>query len=268
MIALVQHRHLPLLHPTTNLTKILTLKPNPKPILNTPSSLILKPKFPLYTAKMPKRPSSSSSASLPTASRDPQSRSYEAKRLKRIKENQAVLTGLGINVAAKQNLAKTKRKHIKAAKPKSKKKKQKPARRSRRNQGLDPENFPGLSNAALAEPECAEEGEESRVEEEKRDKALLEKWKAHVLAIGEGECVVEEGERRLFLVPTGVPGVNDHTLEAPVASLDSYLWGFCEGLFSRIFQKVRPGDIFLFTSSGCGEFNRIARVKETRVVGD
>ena len=75
--------------------------------------------------------------------------------------------------------------------------------------------------------------------------------------------------RRLFLVPTGVPGVNDHTLDTPVAAAgNEYLWGFCEGLLTRIFAQVRPGDIFLMTGAGSGEFNRIARVKTKKIVAE
>ena len=69
----------------------------------------------------------------------------------------------------------------------------------------------------------------------------------------------------LFLVPTGVEGFNDHTLSTPVCD-NHYLWGFCVGLYSRIFEHVEPGDIFLFTSSGTGKFNKVGRVTEKRIV--
>ena len=70
---------------------------------------------------------------------------------------------------------------------------------------------------------------------------------------------------RLFLVPTGVQGVNDHTLSTKVCD-NHYLWGFCVGLYSRIFEHVVPGDIFLFTSSGTGKFNKVVQVTSKRVV--
>ena len=216
----------------------------------------------LHQRRMTKRTKTRAKATKDTG------QTYEAQRLKRIKENQALLAGLGIHVSTSAQRAqeKSKRprrkrkpnalKQLKPCKPK------KPERRSRRNLGLDPENVKGFANEAVKFID------ETPVEdEEARDKRLLEKWQLHVKELESGESPVKgDSQRRLFLVPTGVPGVNDHTLKEPVASLQSYLWGFCEGLFARIFQKVRPGDVFLFTSSGCGEFNRIARVRETRVV--
>ena len=44
-----------------------------------------------------------------------------------------------------------------------------------------------------------------------------------------------------------------------------YLWGFTTGLYSRIFAKIEPGDILLFTSRGTGEFSRIGLVHRTRM---
>jgi len=66
-------------------------------------------------------------------------------------------------------------------------------------------------------------------------------------------------------VPTGVPGVNDHTLDERVCD-NHYLWGFCAGLYSRIFEHVKPGDIFIFTSAGTGKFNRVGIVTSKSVV--
>lgn len=116
------------------------------------------------------------------------------------------------------------------------------------------------------------DSEESRSESEDEaqdtEEVLLEKWKSHVMKanLSNLQGKSSEAQRRLFLIPTGVPGVNDHTLYEKVKQVDSYLWGFCQGLYTRIFLHVRPGDIFLFVSSGTGEFNRIARVNDIKVV--
>ena len=67
------------------------------------------------------------------------------------------------------------------------------------------------------------------------------------------------------MVPTGPADVNDHTLSKKVCD-GHYLWGFCAGLYSRIFEHVRPGDLFLFTTAGTGKFNRLGRITSKKVV--
>mmetsp|Transcript_43158 Transcript_43158/g.69190 ORF Transcript_43158/g.69190 Transcript_43158/m.69190 type:complete len:310 (-) Transcript_43158:1763-2692(-) len=199
---------------------------------------------------------------------------YEKQRLARIEENERVLTGLGISAGVKSSEA-TRRAKEQAVRQAAQlrrnrvmappAKKAKSSRSSRRLKGEQPDS------GALEEDKenvQRQQGESSAEEEEDEPQNLVDRWKA--LSSKEIEFDDSDGaadqRRRLFLVPTGIPGVNDHTLIEPVKQVDSYLWGFCEGLLSRIFVKIRPGDMLLMTSSGCGAFNRIARVKEKRVV--
>lgn len=134
---------------------------------------------------------------------------------------------------------------------------------------------PGNADAAVSEasddgssmmPSEEDVNVDNEIEFENEAAAELAE-KCKMLMQAEPDGGKRDRRRRLFLVPTGKRGVNDHTLEEPVAEVDNmYLWGFCEGLFSRIFVNIRPGDIFLMTTAGEGAFNKIARVCETRVV--
>jgi hypothetical protein len=207
---------------------------------------------------------------------------YEKKRLARIKENEAALSNLGIavpaaeDVAAAKAAAKRKAEGLRLARdaPAARTAKRgKPTRESRRLRGHGAEEVDGsVIERSDGHFEVVEEDEEEEADNVVR---LQERWTRHVqaapLSAAEGDAAAatpgSELRRRLFLVPTGVAGVNDHTLEQPVAACDGhYLWGFCEGLFSRIFVHVRVGDILLLTSSGSGSFNRIARVCDKRIV--
>jgi hypothetical protein len=87
----------------------------------------------------------------------------------------------------------------------------------------------------------------------------------HAKLVASG-VVATSDDRRLFLIPTGTEGFNDHTLHTKVPDLDACVWGFSVNMGKRIFLKVRPGDVFLFTSSASGKFNRVGLINETRVV--
>eukprot|EP00976_Prorocentrum_cordatum_P000744 14963-Prorocentrum_minimum.AAC.2 len=65
-------------------------------------------------------------------------------------------------------------------------------------------------------------------------------------------------EPRLFLLPTGKKGNNDYTLNEAVAPLNHPVWGFSSGN-KRLFERTRPGDIYLMCSSG-EPFNRVGEV--------
>ena len=72
-----------------------------------------------------------------------------------------------------------------------------------------------------------------------------------------GNCT--HGEAPTVSYSVWTTGVNDHTLYEPVPALKSHTWGFCEGLYKRIFLHVRPGDVLLFTSAGSGKFNLVGK---------
>jgi len=178
--------------------------------------------------------------------------SYEQLRLDRIKENEALLSDLGIMKAAVKPV---KRHNLQLQREVSK-----PSRESKRLKG----ELPEFNKENVVDNNISDEDDEEI--EFNKDALLVERWKMHVQNQTSDDKESTNGKRRLFLVPTGIPGLNDHTLDSPVEAVGSHLWGFCEGLMTRIFVHIRPGDILLMTSSGGGSFNRIALVKETRVV--
>ena len=122
--------------------------------------------------------------------------------------------------------------------------------------------------AQLEREEKKRAAEEAKAREQ-AEKEMLKRWKAELGSARKGlGSTLSSSSRQLFLIPTGVPGVNDHTLHSPqrVGSkkegneVSCHLWGFCQGLYSRIFKHIVPGDILLFTPSGSGVFDRVAVV--------
>jgi len=175
---------------------------------------------------------------------------YEVKRLARIEENKEVLKKLEIKKLPAPEKKKKEKREKHSEEPSA------PARTSRRLAGDQPE---------IVEPKEVREKysnldpEQRQAREEDLLHEVIAKWKTK-------ESPPEEPGSALFLIPTGLEGVNDHTLTEIVPKLGSYLWGFALGLYSRIFIHMKPGDRMLFTSSGSGKFNLIGVVGETRVV--
>ncbi|GBG31635.1 Hypothetical Protein FCC1311_078602 [Hondaea fermentalgiana] len=227
--------------------------------------------------------------------------SYEERRRAQIEENQRMLSDLGIEVPAAPTAATGAKRTAQGATRATKRQRTGPARRkaasvasrtrfakTRVPRRKSPRLQQGAANGALEGSDVGPREEEVSYAEENNDAAEPGKsfendndneesaaaltarykaWKQTHQALVDMDPSEHDARRRLFLVPTGRVGVNDHTLDHPVKDVDNqHLWGFCEGLFTRIFTHVRPGDIFLMTSSGAGAFNRIARVKETRIV--
>eukprot|EP00941_MAST-03F_sp_MAST-3F-sp1_P005079 g5079.t1 len=194
---------------------------------------------------------------------------YEKRRLQRIKENRRVLCALGIaseraslqmssttNVTIKTKEKKSKKRQISNRKPTV----MQPARKSRRIRGIEAEKHQLPLSESIADVDTNAKNEEL---ERLREEDLRNRWALDkIKAVDENK----DRKRQIFLIPTGVPGVNDHTLHKKQPDLDSHLWGFCEGLYSRIFKHIKPGDLFICTSSGTGQFNLVAEVKETRIV--
>ena len=282
---------------------------------------------------------------------------YEQERLKRIAENKKALANLGVHAALRRaglekvalaagtsSSSKTRRRVSKRGDGSGRRggggrryqsmsvPPTRPTRESRRLRGWQPKGVAETS----PENKGRENGsggssyrdfEKERAEREKQaDAELLARWlgeRDDIKCAGidaNGMTKGEKGEGRtpqLFLIPTGLPGVNDHALlkGIPTAILNdemlplnddeeqhndddddgcsdteeeergkenkkkgkrtqlknkkndvTFLWGFCRGLYSRIFRHIHPGDIMLFTSSGSGKFNLVAKVQETRVV--
>lgn len=182
---------------------------------------------------------------------------YEINRLKRIEENKAELLRLGITPIAKEWPSLTPKAKPKQSRLRPRREKQPRSgwRTSRRLKGRNPAGKMNPKNIKVNY-----ELERKRHEKESYEE-LLELWKKDKNLKATGKS-----ERQLFMVPTGILGYNDHTLEDIVPQVGTYLWGFAQGLYSRIFSHIRAGDILLFTSCGTGKFNRVGIVKEKRVV--
>lgn len=223
---------------------------------------------------------------------------YEAKRRERIRENAAAMNNLGIlrqdisndtyeeriaRMKAAKAKARIKRKLAEEADENDESKIKIEPRTSRRLRGIEPETPAGIQKDFKPLPlDMDSDGEEDDTPD------LIRRWKEEMrknarssesngssspngqlpdLETNESTQRPTSERRRLFLVPTGVPGANDHTLDEPVSAYNNeFLWGFCEGLLARIFFHIRPGDIFLMTSAGSGEFDRLARVKSKAIV--
>ena len=205
---------------------------------------------------------------------------YEKQRMQRIAENQKMLAEIGVESFSKvsssimaSEFAARGSPNPESARPQKRRRTTKSRfasaplaqRSSRRLKGLPADGKrKSARNASRnsSRPDDAESrAEEAKRLEKEREKSLLSKWKKHASA-----AIAPTGKRRLFLIPSGPPGVNDHTLYEPVPALKSHTWGFCEGLYKRIFLHVRPGDVLLFTSAGSGKFNLVGEVTECRVV--
>ena len=194
------------------------------------------------------------------------SNDYEKKRIQRLLENKTMLADLGLQhkleSQPKQNIPFKKTNETKQPVYSIKE------RASKRLKGIPPENN-GLDIYSLAEQDRSlqDDTEEEIIEKLKKDwlNSIQQKESNNILLdnFNNLNC----NHRQLFLIPTGVVGMNDHTLINPVPSQgNEFLWGFCQNLYKRIFCRVNAGDIFLFTSSGMGTFNRIAVVKSKKIV--
>ena len=228
--------------------------------------------------------SSSTAAKKENSMGDDNISAYEKKRLERIAENKRAMAEIGVESfskvsssfapallpvgksakASSQRPAKRRRTSSRPAAPLAE-------RSSRRLKGLSADgtrksarNARGKNGKSSPDDAASRARERARIEKE-REASLLSKWKVHSKAAGK-DAPETAGGKRLFLIPSGPPGVNDHTLHEPVPDLKSHLWGFCEGLYTRIFLHIRPGDVLLFTTAGSGRFNLVAEVRECKVV--
>jgi|EP00945_MAST-04E_sp_MAST-4E-sp1_P001220 hypothetical protein len=186
---------------------------------------------------------------------------YELERLKNIEENKAELERLGIG-AMRSTMVNTPRSKARKLSGSSRPRRQLVSRtarvgyrQSRRLKGKDPSGKAAPRRKLQVNFEA-----QAKKREEETYKELVARWK------NDKKLKATGGDRQLFMVPTGVLGYNDHTLEEEVPSLGTYLWGFAKGLYSRIFAHINPGDILLFTSGATGKFNRIGVAAETYVV--
>lgn len=188
--------------------------------------------------------------SLEGAAEVPEKSSYELEREERIRKNRAKLAELGIAQArlelatesqpASPRARKAERSQTVAQRLRrrtSSPYQMQPTRSSKRQRGQQPNGKPDRrSRRARKKVLSYEEQEKQRLaREKKQDKELQLRWNLENCAHkrhDRNDKYAFRG-RRLFCVPTGVPGVNDHTLETPVKALDSYLWGFCRGLYDR-----------------------------------
>jgi hypothetical protein len=128
-----------------------------------------------------------------------------------------------------------------------------PERKSRRKLGLNPE----VSDQMLPEDLTEIRIKESQTEAARE--ALAQASLDELLKRWQSDATKDQpaSERQIFLIPSGeglsnrccaflassrlcAAGGNDHTLKLNTNVLKSYCWGFAEGLYTRIFNHIRP----------------------------